>query len=112
MTSIDNKIIEETIENKFNQLINHLPNILSDTNPIHKDTNDFFHLTIIDIYKNTIQTIIDIINDIIELYETSYSQVKFNRLLYIFLNENRMFYIGIILVILSFVIYFIDGASI
>ena len=112
MTSINDKIIEETIETKFNELLKNLPNIIKDNKPIYNDSNDFFHLTITDIYKNTIQTIIDIINDVIELYETSYSQVKFNRLLYIFLNENRMFYIGIILIILSFVIYFIDGASI
>ena len=30
----------------------------------------------------------------------------------IFFKEKRMFYIGIILIILSFVIYFIDGATI
>jgi hypothetical protein len=105
------KIIEETIESKFNQLLKSLPSIIQENNT-PKDSNDFFQLSIIDIYHNTLQTIIDIINDIINLYETSYTQFKFKRLLIIFFNENRMFYIGIILIILSFIIYFIDGATI
>jgi hypothetical protein len=118
MTSVNNidlneskKIIEETIESKFNQLLTTLPSIIKENNH-PKDSNDFFELSMIDIYKNTLQTIIDIINDIINLYETSHSQFKFKRLLTILFNENRMFYIGIILIILSFIIYFIDGATI
>jgi|688.fasta_scaffold590638_2 hypothetical protein len=119
MTSVNNielneskKIIEETIESKFNQLLTTLPNIIKENSNRPKDSNDFFELSIIDIYKNTLQTIIDIINDIINLYETSHNQFNFKRLLIIFFNENRMFYIGIILIILSFIIYFIDGATI
>lgn len=119
MTSVNNidlneskKIIEETIESKFNELLTTLPSIIKENNNRPKDSNDFFQLSIIDIYKNTLQTIIDIINDIINLYQTSYTEFKFKRLLIIFLNENRMFYIGIILIILSFIIYFIDGATI
>lgn len=105
------KLIEDTIESKFNQLLQEIPVILRQQ-PVSIDKTDYFQLSIIDIYKNTMQTVIDIINDIIKLYETSFSTFNYKRLLPIFLNENRMFYIGIILVILSFIIYFIDGATI
>ena len=37
---------------------------------------------------------------------------NYKNYLKIFFNENRMFYIGIILILFSFIIYFIDGATI
>jgi len=95
------------IKKLLKKLLN--PNLINSSNLYPLSSKK---ITIIDIYHNTLQTIIDIINDIINLYETSYTQFKFKRLLIIFFNENRMFYIGIILIILSFIIYFIDGATI
>jgi len=106
----DKLFIEKIIEYKFSQILEQIPE-LKQTKKNKIDENDFFNFTLIDTYKNTIQTIIDIINDIIKLFDNSnkYSLMSF---LDIFFQENRMFYIGIILVILSFVIYFIDGATI
>ena len=82
---------------------------------MNSDIIDITELKIGDIYKNTIQTIIDIINDIIiYMNNTSPNKTKsiFNDLFNIFFSNDRMFYIGVILIILSFVIYFIDGVSI
>ena len=105
------KIIETTIETKFNQLLETIPQFIKKEEI--KDENDFFNISMIDIYKNTIQTIIDIINDITHLLDisTNYDNI-FIKILKIFFKNERMFYIGIILIILSFIIYFIDGASI
>ncbi len=72
---------------------------------------DITELNIGTIYKNTMQTIIDIINDIIILTDNSSSNI-YNDLKEILFKKERQFYIGIIFVILSFVIYFIDGVSI
>jgi hypothetical protein len=71
-------------------------------------------LSIGKIYENTIQTIIDIINEIVYLIDNSnyYKNDFYNHYINIFTKNDRLFYIGIILIILSFVIYFIDGASI
>jgi hypothetical protein len=71
-------------------------------------------LSIGKIYENTIQTIIDIINEIVYLIDNSnyYKNDFYNHYINIFIKNDRLFYIGIILIILSFVIYFIDGASI
>jgi hypothetical protein len=68
---------------------------------------DITDLNISNIYKNTIQTIIDIINEII----ISIDNNNYNNIYKIFFKEERQFYIGIIFILLSFVIYFIDGVS-
>jgi len=105
------KIIENTIETKFNELLETIPKFINKEE--RKDTDDFFNISILDIYRNTIQTIIDIINEITHLLDITknYDNI-FRKILRIFLKNERMFYIGIILIILSFIIYFIDGASI
>jgi hypothetical protein len=71
-------------------------------------------LSIGKIYENTIQTIIDIINEVVYLIDNSnyYKNDYYNQYINIITKNDRLFYIGIILIILSFVIYFIDGASI
>ena len=105
------KIIENTIETKFNQLLETIPTFINKEE--RKDTDDFFNISLLDIYRNTIQTIIDIINDLTHLFDitTNYDNI-FRKILKILFKNERMFYIGIILIILSFIIYFIDGASI
>ncbi len=105
-----NKIIETTIENKFNDLVSSLSlntNANTNTNTNANTNRDFTNFTIIDIYKNTIQTIIDIINETMVIIDNSSSNY-FTNIIMVFFKEYRMFYIGIILIILSFVIYFID----
>ena len=56
---------------------------------------------------------IDIINDIIELNNSKITDVNYyiTRVIYILTEDDRKLYVGIILVILSFIIYFIDGAA-
>jgi hypothetical protein len=72
---------------------------------------DITELNIGFIYKNTMQTIIDIINEVVIIIDNP-SINLYKDLKEIFLKKERIFYIGIIFVILSFVIYFIDGVSI
>lgn len=72
---------------------------------------DITELNIGFIYKNTMQTIIDIINEVVIVIDNP-SINLYKDLKEIFLKQDRIFYIGIIFVILSFVIYFIDGVSI
>lgn len=106
---MDTKIIEETIEKKFNQLLKEIPAFIKTEKTEEKD---FFKISIIDIYNNTIQTIIDIINEFMKILDNTNRDNYLISFLNIFFKEKRMFYIGIILIILSFVIYFIDGATI
>ena len=104
------KIIESSIENKLNHLLETLPENIKP----HKEHIDFYDLSLKDIYKNTLQSIIDIINDITKAYSDGYidNSNYINVIIDILSKEERRLYIGITLVFLSFIIYFIDGASV
>ena len=88
---------------------------LPDTLPKNNKIKPIYNLTIKELYKNTLQSLIDIINDIVDVYNkkdyinnNNYIFILYN----IFTKDNRKIYVGIMLIILSFIIYFIDGASI
>ena len=102
--------IEKQIENKLSNLMETLPDKLPDKE-LKKNA---FNLTIRELFKNTFQTTLDIINDIIELNNSKITDVNYyiTRVIYILTEDDRKLYVGIILVILSFIIYFIDGASV
>ena len=105
-------IIEKNIEKKINNLLETLPNNI-DKDKI-KEQKNFYDLSLREVYKNTLQTIIDILNDITNAYSNGY--IDNNNYIYIIINilskEERRLYVGIILLFLSFIIYFIDGVSI
>lgn len=105
------KYIEENIEKKLNQLFEVLPKKFDDI----KTPKMIYEYTISELYTNTIQTIIDILNDLTALYaDRKYinNQVFRERLFNIFLKDERKIYIGIVLVIFSFILYFIDGSDV
>jgi hypothetical protein len=81
-------------------------------NDMNKNDNDYGNITIYDIYQNSIQIIIDIINDITILLNNYNSNTIFTDIYKIIFKTERLFYLGIIFIIISFVIYFIDGVNI
>ena len=113
--SIDTKLkdidnyIEKTIENKFNILKNSIK-------LENKTDNNISQLTIFELYQNTIQYMIDIINDIsyfLTMNPSGYSNQEYRKILFdIFFSKNRILYTGIVLILISFIIYFIDDISI
>jgi hypothetical protein len=96
------KYIEEKIEKKINSLLETLPD--KDIKP----NVPVYNFTVLQLYKKTIQTIIDIINEITELY-TNNKEVTLKDIYEIALVEDRKIFVGILLVFLSFIVYFIDG---
>jgi hypothetical protein len=106
------KFIEKNIENKINNLLESLPNNVKN---IKNNNNNFYDLSLRELYKNTLQAIIDIINDISIAYSNEYIDNN-NNYIYIIIDilskEERRLYVGIILLFLSFILYFIDGASV
>ena len=78
----------------------------------NKDSEDYGNISIYDIYQNSIQIMIDIINDITILLNNYNSNTIFTDVYNIIFKTERMFYLGIIFIIISFVIYFIDGVNI
>lgn len=96
------KYIEEQIEKKLNTLLETLPD--KDLKPY----TPVYNFTILELYKNTLQTIIDIINEITELYNND-KEVTMKKIYEIALVEDRKIFVGILLVSLAFIVYFIDG---
>jgi hypothetical protein len=105
------KYIEKQIESKLNSLLETLP----DKIPKDLQIKPIYNLTIKELYKNTLQTLIDIINDVVDAYSKK-DYINNNNYIYILLNiftkDDRKIYVGIMLVILSFIVYFVDGVSI
>jgi hypothetical protein len=105
------KYIEKQIEIKLNSLLETLPGKI----PKDLQIKPIYNLTIKELYKNTLQSLIDIITDIVDVYSKK-DYVNNNNYIYILLNiftkNDRKIYVGIILVILSFIVYFVDGVSI
>jgi hypothetical protein len=105
------KYIEKQIEIKLNSLLETLPDKL----PKDLTIKSIYNLTIKEIYKKTLQSLIDIITDIVDVYSKK-DYVNNNNYMYILLNiftkDDRKIYVGIMLLVLSFIVYFIDGVSI
>lgn len=104
------KYIEENVEKKINQLFDVLPRDIKANTP-----KMIYEYTIYELYSGTIQTIIDIINEATELYaDKNYleSKVFRKRMFDIIFKDNRKIFVGITFVVLSFIIYFIDGANV
>lgn len=96
------KYIEEKIEKKINSLLKTLPD--NDVKP----NIPVYNFTVLELYKKTIQTIIDIINEITELYSKD-KEITMKKIYEIALIEDRKIFVGILLVFLSFIVFFIDG---
>ena len=105
------KYIEKQIEIKLNSLLETLP----DKIPKDIQVKPVYNLTIKELYKNTLQTLIDIITDIVDVYSKK-DYVNSNNYIYIllsiFMKDDRKIYVGIMLVVLSFIVYFVDGVSV
>ena len=119
------KYIEKQIEIKLNSLLETLPEKIPkgvQIKPVYnlsikKDIDNYtvYNLTIKELYKNTLQTLIDIITDIVDVYSKK-DYVNSNNYIYIllsiFMKDERKIYVGIMLVVLSFIVYFVDGVSV
>jgi|SaaInlV_125m_DNA_1040241.scaffolds.fasta_scaffold195927_2 hypothetical protein len=106
-----NRYIEEKIEDKFNKLeeTENSTNKKGDEKKIHE-------LSVQELYQNTMQYLINIIDDISDFLSVNHSNLSNheyrNKIYEIFLNNDRILYTGIILIFISLVIYFIDNTNV
>lgn len=111
------KAVEEELNEKekvlkqINDFLGKYPKIL----PKDKDPDTpITRLSLKEIYRRLLQTMIDIIQDVSNLItQRDYmGQVSFRRRMFeVFTKKDRRLYVGILLVLLSFMLYFIDSAA-
>lgn len=96
---------------KIQRFLDTYPNTL----PMDKRADaPYFRLSLQEIYRRSLQTAIDIIKDVSQILsnrDVLSSAVFRRRIFEAFTHPDRRFYVGIWLVVLSFVLYFIDSAA-
>jgi len=112
LQSVENTIGEkEKVLKQINEFLGKYPTVVpKDKNP----STPIFELSVKEIYRRTLQSSIDVINEVSDLIsQKNYmSQTTYRRKLFeVFTKPERRLYMGIWLVFLSFVLYFVDSAA-
>jgi len=112
LAAIENEVGEkEKVLKQINDFLGKYPTLVpKDKNPATPVTE----LSMKELYRRTIQTLIDIIQEVSDLIgQRNYiSQATFRRRLFeIFTAPERRLYVGVVLILLSFILYFIDSAA-
>lgn len=109
---VENEIGEkEKTLKQINEFLGKYPTLLpKDKNP----ATPIYKLSLMEVYRRTLQVAIDIIHDISDIIsQKNYvSQSTFRRRVFeAFTKPERRLYVGIWLILFSFVLYFIDSAA-
>ena len=98
---------------KLNEQYNKLyTNSKIETNKVkdEKENNRFYNLSLKNIFNNLIYTIVSIINEL-SIYIKDKDQKSNSELLEIFIKDDRLIYVGIFLIIISLMLFFIKISS-
>jgi soluble cytochrome b562 len=105
-----NRYIEEKIEDKFNIL----EEIESSTN--NANEKKVYELSVHELYQNTMKYLVNVIDDISDFLSINHNNLSNheyrNKIYGIFFNSDRILYTGIILIFISFIIYFLDNSNV
>lgn len=108
--------LNETIQNDLNNKIINYENKINNKNIQDKQSKEFLNLSLNDIFQNFTKTLILILNDIV-IFIDNYLDPKKEKsnllidFLEIFINEDRLLYVGLFFILISFFIYFMDISS-
>ena len=102
---------KDALVKKINDFLNLYPKSI----PKDKDPNAYFYqLSLKELYRRFLQTMIDIIQDISEVISKRkyISGATYRRDLFlVFTKKDRRLYVGLWLIFFSFMLYFIDSAA-
>lgn len=110
----DDPLRQERIAEKIQRFLDTYPAVTSALSPDSKPDTPWVRLSLREIYKRSLQTAIDILRDISDLISNReiMSNASFRRQIFqSFTRPERRVYVGIWLIFLSFVLYFIDSAA-
>lgn len=106
---------DTNVLDKINNFLTTYPQRDAKRNKLGQLTPDtWIDMSVRELFQQTIQTLIDIINDLSTVIADRQfmSSVEYRRQMFdIFAREDRRLYVGLILIFLSFVLYFIDSAT-
>ena len=71
----------------------------------NKENEKFYNLSLKNLAQNTSKTMIDIMNDMV-IFFNSYDK-NFGKLFDILTRNDRMIYVGLVLILISMILYFI-----
>lgn len=74
-----------------------------------KESEKFYNLSIKNVGENTSKVLIDVMNDLVKFVNDEHK--TFGKLFNIFTKNDRMIYVGIVIVLLSIMFYFITVTS-
>lgn len=101
----------QIMEERINKFLEEYPKII----PKDKDNTTPFHLlSLKEVFHRTMLVAVDIINDISEVvanYEIQGAVATRRKVFEAFTKEGRRVYLGVWLIFLAFVFFFIDGSS-
>ena len=107
----DDPLRQEKALDKIQKFLDTYPqSILTDKNA----STPVMKLSLHELFKRCLQTAIDVLNDLSELitHKDTLGSTMFRRkVIQTFTEPQRRFYVGIWLVVLSFIVYFIDSAA-
>lgn len=106
-------LLQKNAIDKINEFLTRYPQTKANPNFNENNNKPWVDLPVKTIYYKTIQTLIDLINDIADIISASevdgYNVTRRKVVEAFFIKERRI-YVGIIFIFLSFVVYFIDSA--
>jgi len=102
---------QDVVVAKINDFLKKYPSVIpADKNP----QSNIVQLSMKEILRRTINVTVDILNDLSETFSNRpyMSYAEFRRDIFkAFTREDRRLYVGILLVVFSFILYFIDSAA-
>jgi hypothetical protein len=107
-------LLQRDAIDKVNQFLTKFPRTKANTKYNPNSDVPWTELPVKELYKNTIKTLIDIINDVsitISESEVDGSVATRRKIVEAFFQKDRRLYVGFLFIFISFILYFIDSDS-
>jgi hypothetical protein len=107
-------LLQRDAIDKVNQFLTKFPRTIANTKYDPNADVPWTELPVKELYKNTIKTLIDIINEVsitISESEVDGSVATRRKIVDAFFKKDRRLYVGFLFIFISFVLYFIDSDS-
>jgi hypothetical protein len=109
----DDPFLQKKAIDNINEFLKRFPDTKANPNYKQDDTIPWTDLSVSVLFKKTIRTLIDIINDLADIISASESNsaaTTRRNIMNAFFQKERRLYVGFLFIFISFVLYFVDSA--